>query len=44
VLYFRTSRIKGYQIYKSINIIKSKNGSACIEIKLAWMFKLMNPF
>ena len=34
-IYFRTSLIKGYQIYKSINIIKTINGSACIEIKLA---------
>jgi hypothetical protein len=34
-IYFRTSLIEGYQIYKSINIIRSINGSACIEIKLA---------
>ena len=31
-IYFRTSLIKGYQIYKSIYTIKSINGSACIEI------------
>ncbi len=29
-IYFRTSPIKDYQIYKSINIIKSIDGSACI--------------
>jgi len=34
-IYFRTSPIKGYQIYKSIYTIKSINGSACIEIKLS---------
>ena len=34
-IYFRTSLIKGYQIYKSITIIRSINGNASIEIKLA---------
>jgi hypothetical protein len=43
-IYSRTSPIKGYQIYISINIIKSINGSACMEIKLAWMLELKNPF
>lgn len=39
-IYFRTSLIKGCQIYKSINIIKSINGGACIEIKLSLTFFL----